>query len=54
MIRIIREGRATSINEALEEEKKDLKALNSSVRVSQEEYDEVTTIKPMFLISDYK
>ena len=34
--------------------KKDLKALNSSVVVEKEEYDEVVAIKPMFLVMDYK
>lgn len=54
MIRLIKQGKATSINEALEGVKKDLKALNASVTVSQEEYDEVTQVKPMFLVSEYK
>ena len=54
MIRIIKEGKASTINEALEVEKKELKALNSDVKVSQEEYDEVVAVKPMFLVSEYK
>ena len=54
MIRIIREGRAQTIDEAFEVMKKELKALNSSVQVEQEEYDEVVTIKPMFLLCDYQ
>ena len=54
MIRILREGRAQTTAEALEVLKKDLQALNSSVQVEQEEYDEVVTIKPMFLLSDYQ
>lgn len=54
MTRIIREGRAETAEEALAVLKTDLKALNKSVRVSQEEYDEVVTIKPMFLVCDYK
>lgn len=54
MIRLIKQGKATSVNEALEGVKKDLKALNASVSVSQEEYDEVTQVKPMFLVSEYK
>ena len=32
----------------------ELKALNKSVEVSQKEYDEVTAVKPMFLISGYQ
>ncbi len=54
MIRILREGRAQTSGEALEVLKKDLKALNSSVQVEQEEYDEVVCIKPMFLLQDYQ
>ena len=42
------------IQKALEVLKSDLKALNSSVAVEQEEYDEVMAIKPMFLIRDYQ
>lgn len=34
--------------------KTDLKALTSDVQVSQEEYDEVVAVKPMFLVSDYQ
>ena len=54
MIRILREGRAQSADEALEVLKNDLRALNSSVQVEQEEYDEVVQIKPIFLLCDYK
>ena len=54
MIRILREGRAQTVGEAMDVLKADLKALNNTVQVEQEEYDEVVTIKPMFLVSDYK
>lgn len=54
MIRVLREGRAQSLGEALNVMKKDLKALNASVQVEQEEYDEVVAIKPMFLLWDYE
>ena len=54
MIRVIREGRAQSVDEALAVVKTDLKALNADVQVEQEEYDEVVAVKPMFLISDYQ
>lgn len=54
MIRILREGRAQTAGEALEVLKADLKALNSSVQVEQEEYEEVVCIKPMFLLCDYQ
>lgn len=54
MIRVVKEGRAETAEEALAVVKEDLKALNSSVTVSQEEHDEVVTIKPLFLVSDYQ
>jgi hypothetical protein len=54
MIRVIKEGRAETAEDALEVVKDDLKALNKSVTVSQQEYDEVVAVKPMFLVSDYK
>jgi len=34
--------------------KDDLRALNSSVTVSQREHDEVVTVKPLFLVCDYQ
>ena len=34
--------------------KEDLKALNSSVTVEQDEYEEIMAIKPMFLVMDYR
>lgn len=49
MQRVIEEGRAVTAEQALEVVKADLKALNADVEVSQEEYDEVVAIKPMFL-----
>lgn len=54
MARTIEEGRVTGVDNALETVKTDLKALNADVRVSQEEYDEVITIKAMFLNEDYR
>ena len=54
MIRVLREGRAQNAEEALAVVKADLKALNADVQVSQEEYDEVVAIKPMFLLWDYE
>lgn len=54
MIDIIEEGRAENITGALNVLKEDLRALNSSVAVEQEEYDEIMAIKPMFLIRDYE
>lgn len=54
IIRNIRQGRVQDAGSGLEVVKEDLKALNSSVTVSQKEYDEVVEIKPLFLVSDYK
>ena len=54
MKRVVEEGRAQTAAEALEEVKKDLKALNADVQVEQWEYDEVVAIKPMFLLAEYE
>lgn len=54
MIRVIREDRAKTAAEALEVVKADLKALNSEVKVDQEEFDEIMAIKPMFLVENYR
>ena len=51
---ILKEGRAKTISEALHVLKDDLKALNSSVTVEEGEYDEIVTIKPMFLVMEYQ
>ena len=51
---IMKESRAETIPEALKLLKEDLKALNSNVVVEKEEYDEIVTIKPMFLVMGYK
>ncbi|MBO4915199.1 MAG: ATPase P [Oscillospiraceae bacterium] len=53
MIRVLREGRAQSVDEAYETMKADLKALNRDVTVSQKEYDEVVAVKPLFLLCGY-
>lgn len=39
---------------ALDVVKDDLRALNADVEVSQEEYDEVVAIKPLFLNAEYQ
>ena len=54
MIRSLREGRAADASEAYALVKSDLKALNSSVTVTQKEYDEVVQIKPLFLVCGYE
>lgn len=54
MIRVIYDKRAETSAAALELVKADLKALNANVKVEQEEYEEVITIKPMFLVEEYK
>lgn len=51
---VIEEGRSSTISDALETVKKDLKALNASVEVDEEEYEEVVAIKAMFLNEDYR
>ena len=48
------ENGADSQITALEQVKADLKQVNSQVQVSQEEYDEIMAIKPLFLINDYQ
>lgn len=53
MIRVLREGRAMSVAESYQVMKADLKALNADVTVTQKEYDEVVTVKPLFLVCDY-
>lgn len=54
MIRAIRMGRAVTVAESLTVVKEDLKALNSQVKVSQKEYDEVVAVKPLFLVMNYE
>lgn len=54
MIRALREGRARNVDQALKVVKEDLRKLNSTVRVDQEEYEEVIRIKPIFLLHNYK
>lgn len=53
-IRVIREGRAETAEEAFALMKEDLRALNSTVAVTQKEHDEVVAIKSLFLACDYK
>ncbi len=54
MIRVVREGKADNAIDALNIMEEELKGLDSSVKVTQEEHDEVVAIKPMFLLCDYK
>ncbi len=54
MQRAIMDGHAVTAEQALDVVKADLKALNADVEVSQEEYDEVVAIKPMFLNAEYQ
>ncbi len=54
MTEVLALERAHTPEEALETVKKDLKALNSSVSVEQEEFDEIMAVKPMFLVHDYE
>ena len=54
MMRAVEDGRAHSEQEALSVVKDDLRALTSDVTVSQEEADEVTAVKPLFLNAEYQ
>lgn len=54
MIRALREGKAKTASQAYTTMKKELKALNNTVKVSQSEYDEVVKIKPLFLVCNYE
>ena len=54
MIRTLREGKAKTASQAYTTMKKELKALNNTVKVSQQEYDEVVKIKPLFLVCNYE
>lgn len=52
--RIIREGRAETIDEALEVLKQDLKEADNTKVVSREDYEQIITVKPLFTVADYK
>ena len=54
MVRALESGRAKTCREALETVKRDLKGLNSGVKVSREEHDEVVQVKPLFLECNYQ
>lgn len=54
MIRVVEEGKAQSEAEALNVMMEELKSLNADVQVSQEEYEEVVAIKPLFLLENYQ
>ena len=54
MIRALREGKAKTASQAYTTMKKELKALNNTVKVSQSEYDEVVKIKSLFLVCNYE
>lgn len=54
MIRVIREGKAQSTEEAYQMMMGELKAMNHSVQVNEVEYNEIITIKPMFLLENYQ
>lgn len=54
MIEALAMEQAAAVPESLEVVKRELKALNSSVTVEQEAFDEIMAIKPMFLVNDYQ
>lgn len=53
-IRILEERRADTADEALEVLKEELRAADSSVALSGDDYKEVVLIKPLFLVADYR
>ena len=54
MIRVVREGRAADWQDAFSIMKDELRAIDGSCSVSQDEYDEIMAIKPMFLIHGWE
>ena len=54
MQEILADGRAKDLPGALTVLKEDLKAINSSVTVDQETYDEIMAMKPLFLVRNYE
>ncbi|WP_274940864.1 hypothetical protein [Chordicoccus furentiruminis] len=54
MIRIVREGRAVSTEEALAALADDLKRTDSSVALDAKDYGEVTAVKPLFMVMQYR
>lgn len=54
MIRLLREGKASSVPAAYEAMKEELKRLNNTVKVTQAEHDEVVKVKPLFLACHYE
>lgn len=53
MIRIIKEERAKTCEQALDVLKEDLRQMDSSVALTGDDYTQVITIKPLFLVADY-
>ena len=54
MIRIIREGRARDVDEAFGAMKRELRQLDHTKTVTQQEYDEIVAVKPMFIVMNYQ
>ena len=54
MERIIREGRAEMNAQALAVLKEDLKKMDNTVQLGGDEYVKVHTVKPLFLVTDYR
>ena len=54
MSEILREGKASTADQALVVLKKELKGLNADVTVEQDEFERIMAIKPMFLVRDYE
>jgi len=53
MIRIIKEHRADSVEGAMTVLKEDLKKMDNTVALTGDDYTQVVTIKPLFLVRDY-
>lgn len=53
MMNIVKQGRAESAEDAYELLKADLKAANADVEVTQEQFDLIMAVKPVFLLEDY-
>ncbi len=54
MENIIRSGKAENAEDAMKVLKDQLKAIDSSVALGRDEYKEIVTIKPLFLVNDYR
>lgn len=54
MIRVLREGKCETVGDAFSLMKEELRGLDHTRTVTQEEYDEIVAVKPMFRVMDYQ